>query len=175
MYNTSPAMQIPPCQRRHGDVAYYIEWAKSFDSPGVRPSQVFNQAATSTRPSALKSLFRLPYPLFVEPAFFCQTPARVSWGEGCFINHNNVLLGDAPITIGNGVFSGPNCIISSAQIAGFCHPPGAVFIEDNVWLGANVLVLPGVTIGAGAIVGAGSVVSADIAPHTTFYNAPANT
>lgn len=168
-------MQIPACQRRHGDVAYYIEWAQSFNSPGVQPSLAFNQAAAPNRARELKSWFNLAYPIFIEPAFFCQTPARVSWGENCFINHNNVLLGDAPITIGNAVFSGPNCIIASGQIAAFPHAPGAVCIEDNVWLGANVLVLPGVTIGAGAIVGAGSVVSADIAPHTTFYNAPVNT
>ena len=47
-----------------------------------------------------------------------------------------------------------------------------VTIGNDVWLGANVTVLPGVTIGDGAVVGAGSVVTRDIPPHTLAAGNP---
>lgn len=49
----------------------------------------------------------------------------------------------------------------------------SVVIEDNVWLGISVIVLPGVTIGQGAIVGAGSVVTKDIPPMSIAVGVPA--
>lgn len=51
--------------------------------------------------------------------------------------------------------------------------PRPVIIEDNVWIGNRVTVLPGVTIGEGAVVGAGSVVLADIPPRSLAMGNPA--
>jgi acetyltransferase-like isoleucine patch superfamily enzyme len=48
-----------------------------------------------------------------------------------------------------------------------------VVIEDDAWLGTNVVILPGVTVGRGAIVGAGAVVTADVPPYTVVVGAPA--
>jgi acetyltransferase-like isoleucine patch superfamily enzyme len=48
-----------------------------------------------------------------------------------------------------------------------------ITIENDVWLGANVTVLPGVTIHEGAIVGAGAVVTKDVPAHTTVAGVPA--
>lgn len=48
-----------------------------------------------------------------------------------------------------------------------------VVIEDDVWIGANSVVLPGVTIGKGAIVGAGSVVTKDVPPYAIVVGNPA--
>jgi hypothetical protein len=48
-----------------------------------------------------------------------------------------------------------------------------VFVEEDCWLGVNVVVLPGVTIGRGAVIGANSVVTCDIAPYTVAVGAPA--
>jgi acetyltransferase-like isoleucine patch superfamily enzyme len=48
-----------------------------------------------------------------------------------------------------------------------------VVIEDDVWLGTNAVVLPGVRVGRGAIVGAGAVVTADVAPFTVVAGVPA--
>jgi acetyltransferase-like isoleucine patch superfamily enzyme len=48
-----------------------------------------------------------------------------------------------------------------------------VVIEDDVWLGYNVIVLPGVTIGKGSVIGAGSVVSKDIPPYSIAIGNPA--
>ena len=48
-----------------------------------------------------------------------------------------------------------------------------MWLQDKVWLGANVTVLPGVTIGEGAIVAAGAVVTKDVAPRTIVGGVPA--
>jgi maltose O-acetyltransferase len=54
------------------------------------------------------------------------------------------------------------------------RPPSApITVEDNVWLGARVLVMPGVTIGKDSCVGAGSVVTSDVAPRTLVAGVPA--
>ena len=50
-----------------------------------------------------------------------------------------------------------------------------IIIEDDVWLGAGVVVLPGVTIGRGAIVGANTVVTRDVPPLTVVAGQPART
>ena len=105
----------------------------------------------------------------IVPPFHCSYGYQISIGSSTYIN-TNVQLSDAgPINIGNHVLIGPNCAIYAA-----CHPidPKArssslecgkpVVIEDDVWLGGNVTVLPGVTIGQGSVIGAGSVVTKDI-------------
>ena len=48
-----------------------------------------------------------------------------------------------------------------------------VVIEDDVWLGTNVVILPGVTIGRGAIIGAGAVVAQDVPPFSVAAGVPA--
>ena len=48
-----------------------------------------------------------------------------------------------------------------------------ITIGNNVWIAANVIVLPGVSIGGGAVIGAGSVVTKDIAPYTLVAGNPA--
>jgi galactoside O-acetyltransferase len=53
------------------------------------------------------------------------------------------------------------------------HGGGKIVVEDFVWIGANVTVLPGVTISTGSVVGAGSVVTKDIPPHTLALGVPA--
>jgi acetyltransferase-like isoleucine patch superfamily enzyme len=49
----------------------------------------------------------------------------------------------------------------------------SIAIEDDVWIGANAVILPGVTIGRGAVIGAGSVVTKDVAPYTICAGNPA--
>lgn len=83
---------------------------------------------------------------------------------------------------------GPNCTIvtgNHAQTVGLpqivgcrCHvndDDRDVILEDSVWLGTNVTILPGVTIGRGAIVGAGSVVNKDLPPYSVSVGVPART
>ncbi len=103
--------------------------------------------------------------------FRCSYGYLIRVGHSTYINGNVTLSDAGPIEIGNHVLIGPNSSIYAA-----CHPlhpktrasslecGKAVIIEDDVWLGGNVVVLPGVTIGQGSVIGAGSVVTKDIPP-----------
>lgn len=107
--------------------------------------------------------------LVVTAPFYCDYGTNITVGDNFYVNHNCVILDGAPVTIGDNVFIAPNCVISTAghaldakqRAAGLeiAHP---ITIGNDVWLGANVSVLPGVTIGDNVIIGAGSVVNKDI-------------
>lgn len=104
---------------------------------------------------------------------------NVHVGDGTFINHRAYLMDCAPITIGSHVFIGPSCGMYTAQ-----HPLTVaernagleralpITVEDDVWLGANVTILPGVTIGCGSVIGAGSVVARDIPAGVVAVGSP---
>lgn len=105
----------------------------------------------------------------VEPDFYCDYGYNIEFDGFVYINHNSVLLDCAKIKIGADTFIGPNCglytavhpITAKDRIAGveWAKP---ITIGKGVWLGGNVVVLPGVTIGDRAVIGAGSVVIKDI-------------
>lgn len=90
------------------------------------------------------------------------------------------ILDEAPVIIGDNAFIGPNVSIFTA-----CHPldpkerntaiqwAEAVSIGNNVWIGGNATILPGVTIGDNCIIGAGSVVTKNVAPNTVVGGNPA--
>ena len=92
----------------------------------------------------------------------------VSIGSGTYANMNLTLIDDWKITIGKNVLIGPNVTICTTghpvhpahRLDGMYSFP--VTIGDNVWLGGNVFVLPGVTIGENSVIGAGSIVTKDI-------------
>ncbi|HOO26508.1 MAG TPA: DapH/DapD/GlmU-related protein [Clostridiales bacterium] len=48
-----------------------------------------------------------------------------------------------------------------------------ITIEDNVWIGANAVITPGITIGTGSIIGAGAVVTKDVEPYSVMGGVPA--
>ncbi|EGU41467.1 galactoside O-acetyltransferase, partial [Vibrio ichthyoenteri ATCC 700023] len=83
------------------------------------------------------------------------------------------------ITIGHHVMIGPNVTLTTAghpidptirkHIAQFNVP---IFIGDNVWIGANVVVLPGVSIGENSVIGAGSVVTKDVPANVVAVGNP---
>ena len=107
--------------------------------------------------------------IFVMQPFFCDYGYNVHVGDNFYVNFNAVFLDGAKITIGNNVLLAPNVTLSTAghaidreqRISGleFAHP---IIIGDDVWIGANVTVLPNVKIGNNVIIGAGSVVTKDI-------------
>lgn len=100
---------------------------------------------------------------------------RLSIGNNCRIGVNSHLSAAVGITIGDNLLTGPNVLItdnahgaSRREELGI-HPSkrqlfskGAVTIGDNVWIGTNACVMPGVTIGDGAIIAANSVVTHDV-------------
>ena len=95
---------------------------------------------------------------------------RIVIGDHCGIS-GSVLVAENSITLGDRVLIGAGCTVIDSD----CHPLDAearargergktapIVLEDDVWLGMNVLVLKGVRIGAGTVVGAGSVVTGDL-------------
>lgn len=100
-------------------------------------------------------------------------------GENFYANFNLTIVDDIEVYIGNHVMMGPNVTLS---VTG--HPldfhyrnDGTQFslpirIGNNVWLGANVVVLPGVSIGDNSVIGAGSVVTKDIPDNVLAYGLP---
>ena len=89
-------------------------------------------------------------------------------GEGTMIDMNTVLGGRATV--------GKNCHIGAGTVlAGVIEPPSAkpVVVEDDVVIGANAVVLEGVTVGKGAVVAAGAIVIEDVPPYTVVAGTPA--
>ena len=102
----------------------------------------------------------------------------VRFGNDCFLNFGCTLLSIGGITIEDGVFIGPQCVLATEY-----HPeePATrhtlltkpIVVKRNAWLGANVTVLAGVTIGENAIVAAGSVVTKDVPDNMVVAGSPA--
>lgn len=104
----------------------------------------------------------------------------ISIGFNCRINEN-VFIQQA--VIGNNVLIAPNvAILSVSHNHGSLEipivdqgdtEPNPPIIKDGVWLGRNVVVMPGIMIGEGAIVGAGAVVTKNVEPNTVVGGVPA--
>lgn len=122
------------------------------------------------RNELLRSLFgSVKGNFFIEPPFRCDYGCNIEIGENFYANYNLVILDCAKVTIGDNVLIGPNVGIYTAG-----HPlhfelrneewefACPITIEDNVWIGGNVVLNPGVTIGRNSVVGSGSVVTKDI-------------
>jgi len=102
-------------------------------------------------------------------------------GHGCYINRNTIFDAHESIQVGRSVMIGPGCFITdgnhsmtrSQSIKSQPITSSPVSIQDEAWLGAHVVVLPGVTIGRGAVIGAGSVVTKDVPEFAIAYGVPA--
>lgn len=115
----------------------------------------------------------------IEPSFYCDYGYNIEIGENFYSNHNLVILDPAKVTFGDNVFIGPNCGFYTAghpldietrnKGLEYAHP---IKVGDNVWIGGNVTVLPGVTIGDNCTIGAGSVVVKDIPANSVAVGNP---
>ncbi|SET08435.1 sugar O-acetyltransferase [Hymenobacter actinosclerus] len=129
----------------------------------------YNQEPIDLNRQLLGELFGKETNAHIEAPFRCDYGYNIRLGQNFYANYNFTVLDCAPVSIGDNVLVAPNVVLSAAghpvevasRVAGweFARP---ITIEDNVWLGAGVLVLPGVRIGAGTTIGAGSVVTRDI-------------
>jgi len=115
----------------------------------------------------------------IRAPFHCDYGFNISIGENFFSNFNLTIIDCGKVIFGDNVMIGPNCTISSAG-----HPLDierrnrhleyayTVTIEDNVWIGSDVSILPGITIGLGSVIGAGSIVNRDIPPNSLAVGNP---
>ncbi len=140
-----------------------------------------------TRPSEYDKRQQLMKQLFAEVGKGCyiEPPLQANWGRythlgnNVYANFNLTLVDDTHVYIGDSVMIGPNVTIATAghpiepemrrKVAQFNIP---VHIKANVWIGANSVVLPGVTIGENSVIGAGSVVTKDIPANVVAVGNP---
>ena len=135
-----------------------------FELNRMRPSQ------TQERQALLRQLLGKSKENFtIISPFFCDYGYNIEVGENFFMNMNCVILDGAKVTFGDNVFVAPQCGFYTAghpldteqrnKGLEYAYP---ITIGNNVWIGAHVSVLPGVTIGDDTVVGAGSVVVRDL-------------
>ena len=121
-------------------------------------------------PALLKELLgKTGKNIMIEPPFHCDYGWNIYVGENFFANYNLTILDVGTVRIGDNAQIAPNVSIYTAGHP--VHPDSRnsgyeygipITIGDNVWIGGNAVILPGVTIGNNVVIGAGSVVSKDI-------------
>lgn len=106
---------------------------------------------------------------------------KISIDQGTYLNRYTMLDAHLEIKIGRNCMIGPHCYITDAnhgRVAGVLVKEQKmealpVVIEDDVWLGAGVIVLPGVRLGRGCVIGAGAVVTHDVPAGAIYAGVPA--
>jgi galactoside O-acetyltransferase len=108
---------------------------------------------------------------------------KITLGDNVFLgDFTSVNANDAEIRIGSNTAIGPMCLIQGANhafdrmdipIVEQGHAPSTVVIEDNVWIGAHAVILPGTRIHSGAVIAAGAVVSRNVPADTVVGGVPA--
>ena len=106
---------------------------------------------------------------FINPPFYCDYGFNIEVGKRFFANYNCTIIDVAKVKIGDNCMFGPNVSLYTAGHP--VHPDTRnsgyeygkeIIVGDNVWIGGNTVVCPGVHIGNNVVIGAGSVVTKDI-------------
>ena len=138
---------------------------KLYDYNATRPSE------GARREALLREMFaELGEGCYIEPPLHANWGGRhVHFGRGVYANFNLTLVDDTHIYVGDRTMLGPNVVLATAghpilpslreRVFQYNRP---IRIGQNCWLGAGVIVLPGVCIGDRSVIGAGSVVTRDI-------------
>ena len=122
------------------------------------------------RPALLKKILgKTGESINIQPPFRCDYGYNIEVGENFFANYNLIVLDVGKVRIGNNVQIAPNVAIYTAGHP--IHPDSRnsgyeygidIEIGDNVWIGGNTCIMPGVKIGKNVVIGGGSVVTKDI-------------
>ncbi len=127
----------------------------------------------------VKELFGKSDRAFVNPPFYCDYGTNIQVGKNFFANYNCMIIDVARVRIGDNCQMAPNVAIYTAGHP--IHPVSRnsmyeygkeVTIGDNVWIGGNTVICPGVHIGDNVVIGAGSVVTKDIPDWTVAVGNP---
>ncbi len=137
---------------------------KCFEYNNIKPSNI------EGRTKLLKEILgKYKETFYIEQPFICDYGYNIKIGKNFYANHNLVILDGNKVEFGDNVFVAPNCAFYTAG-----HPldykernkgleyAKPIKVGNNVWIGGNVTVLPGVSIGDNVVIGAGSVVTKDI-------------
>lgn len=148
---------------------------KLFEYNSLRPSETEKKAAL------LKEMFaEIGEDCYIETPFHANFGgAHVHFGKNVYANFNLTLVDDTHIYVGDYTMFGPNVTLATAghpvlpelreKLDQFNLP---IHIGRNCWLGAGVIVLPGVSIGDNSVIGAGSIVTKDIPSNVVALGNP---
>ncbi len=148
---------------------------KLYDFNNTRPTE------QELRQKMLKDMFaEIGDCCYIEPPFHSNFGGHhCHFGNYVYANFNLTLVDDTHIYVGDNTMFGPNVVVATAG-----HPilpelrkkgyqyNAPVHIGNNCWLGAGVIVLPGITIGDNVVVGAGSVVTKDLPSNVVAVGNP---
>lgn len=146
-----------------------------YDFNMTRPTEL------EKRTALLKEMFaEIGENCYIEPPFHSNFGGKhVHFGKNVYANFNLTCVDDTHIYIGDYTMIGPNVTLATAghPILPELREKGYQFnmpvrIGKNCWLGAGVIVLPGITIGDNTVVGAGSIVTKDLPPNVVAVGNP---
>lgn len=166
LYNSDDS-ELADEQLRYLDMVY--------DYNHIKPSHLHEKE------KLLKKMFaQIGEGCHIETPFYANWGGKhVSFGNHVYANFNLVLVDDTSIHVGDHVMFGPNVVLCTGT-----HPVSPdlreeqfqynlpIRIGNNVWIGANSIVMPGVTIGAHSVIGAGSIVTKDIPENVVAFGNP---
>lgn len=145
-----------------------------YDYNVLRPSE------EEQRKALIRNLFKRTGERFhIEAPFWCDYGYNIEIGEDFYANHNMTILDAGGVSFGDHVFVAPNCGFHTSG-----HPVDyerrnqgleyaySIRVGDNVWIGAGVQVMPGVTIGSNVVIGGGSIVVHDIPDNVVAVGNP---
>lgn len=133
------------------------------------------------RNKILKTLIsNLGHGFIIEPPFFCDYGYNITIGKSVYINYGCCILDGTLVTIGDNCMFGPNVQIYTATHPLECEARNSgkefskpITIGNNVWIGGNATICPGVTLGNNVVVGAGAVVTKDFPDDVLIAGNPA--
>lgn len=165
----------------------YDFWDKDVNARKLRAIRICGKLSTiplddeTAREPVIRELFgSVGSDPSVGTGFNCDYGLNIHVGKNSLANYNVTILDIAPVYIGDYVMIGPNTLISTVnhpltpmgrrKHLGIAKP---VTIGDDVWIGGNATILPGVTVGNNVVIAAGAVVTKDVPDNSLVGGVPA--